>query len=57
MTTKTKPKYTITNKKPCEVCHAQIKATKDNNLCAPCTERVKLFDHLWRVSHEQETVE
>lgn len=49
MTTKTKP--TVTNKKPCETCGAQIKAVKEYNLCVPCTERVKLFDHLWRVTH------
>ena len=51
MTTKTK--YTVTNKKPCEICRAQIKATKDNNLCPPCTERVELFNHLWRMTNHE----
>ena len=57
MTEQTKPKlkqHTITNKKPCEICRAQIKATKDNDLCPTCTHNINLFDHLWRVtSHER----
>ena len=53
MTTKLK-QHTVTNKKPCEICHAQIKATKDNNLCPDCLHHVNLFNYLWRMTdHER----
>ena len=42
-----KPKPAVTNKKPCEVCHAQIRATKGNNLCEPCATQVRLLNQLW----------
>ena len=52
---KPKPKFkpAITNKKPCEMCGAQIKATKDNDLCPTCTHHINLFDHLWRVTNHE----
>jgi len=54
---KTSSAKTLSNKRPCEVCGVYIKATKGNDLCKPCADHMKLFDHLWRVTHEQETVE
>jgi ribosomal protein S14 len=46
-----KPKPAITNKKPCEVCGAQIKAVKDYNLCKPCADRVATLNNIWRQHH------
>ena len=49
-----KPKPAVTNKKPCEMCSAQIRATKGNDFCEPCAAHINLFNYLWRVTdHER----
>jgi len=54
MTDKPKFKPAVTNKKPCEMCGAQIRATKGNDFCEPCAAHINLFNYLWRMTdHER----
>ena len=40
-----KPKPAVTNKKPCEMGSAQIRAIKGNDFCEPCAAHINLFNY------------
>ena len=49
-------KEKITNQKPCESCHAVIRATKGNIFCDKCQNLIKQLNQSWK-THEQNTLD
>jgi len=49
-------KERITNQKPCESCHAVIRATKGNTFCDKCQNLIQQLNQNWK-THEQNNLD